>query len=405
MMTITDRNQAEAADETDPLRKARRHFKIPAGVIYLDGNSLGPPPRSALDRLQTAADNEWRNGLIRSWNDACWIDLPAVCGKRIAALIGVEPDDVLVADSVSTNIFKLAGALWRQKGGAIAVSDDEFPTDGYILQGLSGLTGAKLISFNEQDDPFQDQTVKILVKSAAHYKTAAIADIEQWERRACAADAAIIWDLSHATGVLDLRLKNAGAAFAVGCGYKYLNGGPGAPAFVYAAKDQANALEQPLSGWMGHAAPFDFAQPYRPADGVRRFACGTPPILSLSALAGALEIFDQLDLAALEAKARALGDLFLARTERMGLTSVSPGAGQPRGGHVSVKFENGYAVVQALIAHGVIGDFRAPDLMRFGFSPLFLRYADVWDAADILENVLTSEEWRKPEFRKKQTVT
>ncbi len=400
------REEAESFDADDPLRPLRDEFDLPDGIIYLDGNSLGPPPKAALRRLRETSEKEWARGLIKSWNDAGWIDLPRSCGAKIARLIGAGEDEVLIADSVSVNIFKLAAALSAGSSGAIAYHSDEFPTDGYILQGLSKLTGAPLVKLaaNAKEDTLAAD-VRVLVKSVAHYKTAAIADIAAWERAAGEKGAAIIWDLSHAAGLLDINLKQAGARYAVGCGYKYLNGGPGAPAFVYVDRDAAEKLNQPLSGWMGHAAPFDFSEKYTPAPGASRFACGTPPILSLSALDAALDLFAGVEMAAIEAKAKTLGDFFLARCAGLGLESVSPLPSERRGGHVSVRFEHGYEIMQALIAHGVIGDFRAPDLMRFGFSPMFLSYRDIWDAVEMLKNIFKTQEWRDGKYAARRKVT
>ncbi len=400
----TTRDEAVRRDADDPLRALSAHFDLPTGIIYLDGNSLGPPPRRAIDRLTHVAGVEWAGGLIKSWNDANWINLPKTCGAKVARLIGAAADDVIVADSVSANIFKLAGALWRRYGGAVGFEAGEFPTDSYVLQGLSDLSGAPLRQLPSGADPFAGD-VKVFVKSAVDYKTAAIADISHIEKKAQAANGAVIWDLSHATGVVDLDLARDGALYAVGCGYKFLNGGPGAPAFVYAVGELAQSLRQPLSGWMGHAAPFAFDQQYAPAVGVSRFACGTPPILSLSALDAALDVFDGARMAQLETKARTLGDMFLSRVRSAGLETISPDVGERRGGHVSLRYEHGYEVVQALIARGVIGDFRAPDIMRFGFSPAYLSYADVWDGADALLSILQTEEWRKPEFAVRRSVT
>lgn len=401
--TPTSREDAARLDSADPLRSFKSKFDLAPGLIYLDGNSLGPPPKTALARLQKTAAQEWGRDLIRSWNSAGWFDLPKTCGAKIARLIGAHDDDVIVADSVSVNIFKLVSALLMEKRGEVAVFENEFPTDGYILQGLSKLTGAPLHTVQAGDDPFTND-VSVLVLSAVDYKTAAIADVSAWEKRAAQQTASIVWDLSHATGVLPIDLARDGARYAVGCGYKFLNGGPGAPAFLYVRSD-AGAAQQPLSGWMGHAAPFAFDRNYQPATDARRFACGTPPILSLSALDAALDIFDGVDMDAVAQKARGLGDLFLAHALEAGLTTVSPKPGGPRGGHVSLEFDHGYEFVQALIARGVIGDFRAPNLMRFGFSPLFLSYTDVWNAADALIDVLHTESWRAPQFARRDTVT
>lgn len=404
-MTITLAD-AEALDARDPLRALAGEFDLPDGVIYLDGNSLGPPPRAALARLRRAAEAEWREGLIRSWNgvgdEAGWIDLPMRAGAKIARLIGAGADEVIVCDSVSVNLFKLAAALnARKPGSLIAVDADEFPTDQYVLEGLARLTGARLLRLSPGEAPPND--VGVLIKSLVHYRTAAVADMAGTEAAMRARDVDIIWDLSHATGLVALDVAAAGARFAVGCGYKFLNGGPGAPAFLYAARDAAARLSQPISGWMGHRAPFDFSSSYEPAAGVMRFAAGTPPILSISALDAALDLFDGLDTRLPEEKARALGDLFLGLTQALPVRQLPSPA--RRGGHVCLQSSDGYAIIQALIAHGVIGDFRAPDLMRFGFSPLFLSYVDVWRAAKILGDVLCTEEWRRPEFSRRGKVT
>ncbi len=405
-MIPSSRDDAFALDRKDPLARLREQFDLPQEIIYLNGNSLGPPPRRALRRLRETAETEWRHGLIRSWNDAGWMDLPKKCGEKIAPLIGADPQDVLVADSVSVNIFKLAAALCKKCAGAIAYHADEFPTDGYILQGLSHLTNTPLHRLlPDADQHALSDDVSVLIKSIVHYKTAAVADIAAWEDAAAQKNIAIIWDLSHAAGVISVDLKKHGARFAVGCGYKFINGGPGAPAFVYVDHEAAKDLRQPLSGWMGHAAPFQFAEAYAPADGVSRFACGTPPILSLSALDTALDVFADAPISEIEGKAKKMGDIFLALSADLGLENISPPPSERRGGHVSLKFSHGYEVMQALIARGVIGDFRAPDIMRFGFSPLYLSYADIWDAAEILSDVLRSEEWRKAEYAIRGKVT
>lgn len=392
--------EAMALDAADPLRGFAKEFDLPAGVLYLDGNSLGPPPRRALERLERCAHAEWKDGLIRSWNDAGWIDLPARVGAKIARLIGADADEVIVCDSVSVNLFKLATALAAPRRRALAVDANEFPTDQYVLEGVARTAGVPLHRLSGDEPAPRDC---VLIKSLAHYQSAAVADMAAIESAARAHGVDVVWDLSHATGLIAVDVKKAGARFAVGCGYKFLNGGPGAPAFVYAARSGASGLAQPISGWMGHADPFAFASRYAPADGVGRFAAGTPPVLSLAALDAALDLFAGVDVALLERKSRALGDLFLEATKGLGLSS--PHAPARRGGHVCLKSEDGHAIIQALIARGVIGDFRAPDLMRFGFSPLFLSFADVRRAADIFVNVLDTEEWRRPEFARRRKVT
>jgi kynureninase len=389
------RAEALRLDAEDPFREKRALFALPEGVIYLDGNSLGPPTKAALARLETCAEMEWGEGLIRSWDEAGWIDLPRRCGAKIAPLIGAEPDEVLVCDSVSVNLFKLAAALLADApGAALVVAEDEFPTDMYIFEGLSRFAGRPLLRPSEGGGAPQG---RIEIRSCVHYRSAAIADMKAAEAAAREAGDAVIWDLSHAAGAIAIDVKRAGARFAVGCGYKFLNGGPGAPAFLYVAGDCAGRLAQPISGWMGHAAPFDFAPTYRPAGGVARFAAGTPAILSLAALDAALDVYADVDMAAAERKARALGDLFLARTESLSLPSATP-PGVRRGAQVGLRFARGCEVMRALAARGIIGDFRPPDLMRFGFSPLCLSYAEVFDAAGALCDVLATEEWRDPRF-------
>lgn len=399
------RAEAEALDAQDPLRNVRDRFDLEDGVIYLDGNSLGPPTKAALDRLQQTAGVEWKQDLIRSWNDADWIDLPHTCGRKIADLIGVDYDTALVCDSVSVNIFKLASALLKRKIGAIAYEQGEFPTDGYILQGLARQTGASITPLPPDQFGALNENISVFVKSAVNYKTAAVADIAAWERIASDYGVAIIWDLSHAAGIIDLNLKKDGAHFAVGCGYKFLNGGPGAPGYIYVSSETIADLFQPLSGWMGHASPFEFADEYEPAQGIERFACGTPPILSMAALDAALDAYDDVSMSAVEQKSRALGDMFISLSLELGLETISPPLGERRGGHVSLPHPNGYAIMQAMITREIIGDFRPPNLMRFGFSPLYIRYTDIWDAASAMKTILQDEIWRDPAFSQRKKVT
>jgi kynureninase len=401
---MTTLDEARALDASDPLRAYAAQFDLPDGVIYLDGNSLGAPPRAALARLQQAANKEWRDGLIRSWNGfesgKGWIDLPKRAGAKIAKLIGARPDEVIVCDSVSVNLFKLAAALIAKRPDAdLCVDAGEFPTDQYVLEGVARMTGAPLIRLTGREMPQN----ALLVRSLVHYKSAEILDMAATERRAATQGCDIIWDLSHATGLAAVDVAAAGAQFAVGCGYKFLNGGPGAPAFIYVAEKEAHKLDQPISGWMGHASPFEFRSKYEPASGVARFLAGTPPILSLSALDAALDLFDGIDMRLVESKARALGDLFIERSRNLGLAAVpSP---ERRGGHVCLVAQNGYQIMLALIARGVIGDFRAPNLMRFGFSPLYLSYSDVIRAAEILADVIATEDWKRPEYAQRSKVT
>ena len=401
----TTREEALQRDAADPLADRAALFDLPDGVTYLVGHSLGPPPKGARDRL-AAAQADWAGDLVRSWNSAGWIDLAERTGDRLAALIGAGPGEVIVADSVSVNLFKLAAAALPQaKTYALFVEEDEFPTDQYIAAGLGGLSGAE-VRLLAPGGSFGALTAGgVVIKSAVNYRSSEVADIAAHEREARRHGALIIWDLSHATGVLDLKLAADGAVLAAGCTYKYLNGGPGAPAFVFVAGELSPKLANPLPGWMGHAAPFAFDGRYVPRDGVARFASGTPPILSLAALSGALEAIEGAGLGQLQAKARALGALAVARAQAMGLDVLSPVEDGRRGGHVSLRIADGYPVVQALAARGVMADFRAPDTVRFGFSPLFLSYQAAWNAMAALAEILESRSWDQPQFHARAKVT
>lgn len=401
------RQDCEALDRADPLGGMRARFDLPEGVIYLDGHSLGPATHGALERVKRAAGEEWRNGLIRSWNDAGWFDLPARTGARLARLVGVAPGDVIVTDSVSVNLFKLAVAGLGLTGArTVMVQGDEFPTDQSIAAGIANAGLGELKRLPPQDALAAFGAYRgVIIRSAVNYRTGEVADIDAWERVAASAGNLVVWDLSHATGVLNLQLAARGAKVAAGCTYKFLNGGPGAPAFVYACADIAQKLHSPILGWFGQKDQFDFGSEYVAKDGAARFATGTPPVLSLSALDAALDAFDGVDLAQTEAKARALGDLIIARTTSLGLDAISPSDSARRGGHVSVRHKHGYAVVQALIARGIIPDFRAPDTMRFGLAPLYVRFVDVWDAMDALTDVLATRVWDRPEYHARAAVT
>lgn len=399
--------EAEALDANDPLAGAREAFRLPEGVTYLVGHSLGPASHRALETLQSAAARDWSEGLVGSWNTAGWIDLPATVGARIARLIGVPSDKVVVCDSVSLNLFKLVGALVALPGMArrIIVEAGEFPTDQYILERLADLVSAEFVRAPAGEGAGALDRGGVLVRSLVDYRSAAVADVEGIEETARRSGGAVVWDLSHATGVIDLNLANRGARFAVGCTYKYLNGGPGAPAFIYAAGDEAGRLETPLAGWLGHARPFAFEDHYEAAGGLQRFLAGTPPILSMAALNGALDVFEGVSMAQVEAKARRLGDMCLAGFEALGLASPSPPIGTRRGGHVSLRHGDGYAVSRALAERGHQTDFRTPDTIRFGLSPLFLGYGEVWRTLEDLKDILATEEWRDPRFAIRAKVT
>jgi len=407
------REQAHALDLADPLARFRDAFDLPSGVIYLDGNSLGPPPLSAHERLERTSRREWGEGLVRSWNAAAWIEAPLRVGGKIARLIGAKPGEVTVADATSVNIFKLAaGALSLRPGRRTILSETaSFPTDLYALQGLVALLGdrAQLKTVAPEDlvAAIDDDTA-VVVLTHVHYKSALRWDMAAVTAAAHAKGALVLWDLCHTAGAIAADLNGAQADLAVGCGYKYLNGGPGAPAFLFVAERHQSAIRSPLWGWMGHAAPFAFEDGYRGAPDIRGQVTGTPPILALAALEAGVDLQLEADPSLVEAKGLALADLFIAEAEASAdpeLRLASPRDAARRGLHVAFAHPAGYAIVQALIARGVIGDFRAPDIARFGFSPLFLGYAEVWDAAQALGEVLASRAWDRPEFQARAAVT
>ncbi len=418
---LPTRDDFAALDAGDPLAHHREQFVLPEGVIYLDGNSLGALPKTTSERVRHTIEQEWGHDLIRSWNSAGWIDLAAVLGDKIGRLIGAAPGETIVADSTSINLFKvLSAALALNPGRSRIVSQrDNFPTDLYMAQGLTRLLGGSYELTLLDDDPSaeaieqalsQHDDVAVLMLTHVNYRTGRLHDLARITAAAHRAGALMIWDLAHTAGALPIDLTAADADFAVGCGYKYLNGGPGAPAFLWVAARHQEAFAQPLSGWLGHAAPFEFSPDYRPAPGIARYLCGTPPVLSMVALDCGLDTVLAADFQALREKSMRLGDLFIEWVEARadagtGLRLASPRERQERGSQVSFHHPEGYAVMQALIARGVIGDFRAPDILRFGFAPLYLRYVDIWDAAEALTDLLRTGEWDRPEFHQRAAVT
>jgi kynureninase len=417
------RQDALALDAADPLAPLRAQFHIPDGLIYLDGNSLGVLPRATAARLQQVVEQEWGKGLIRSWNSAGWMALPARVGDKIARLVGAGPGELVVADSTSVNLFKvLAAALLIVKQDTparrvILSERSNFPTDLYIAESLAREHGFELVLVepDEIESQLTEQTA-VLMLTHVNYRTGRMHDMAAVTRQAHAAGALTIWDLAHSAGAVPVDLSAAHADFAVGCGYKYLNGGPGAPAFVWAHPRHVGRFWQPLAGWIGHAAPFEFTPGYRPAAGIARYQCGTPAVLSLAALECGVDTVlaaepysqGQGGMAALRRKSLALTRLFAERVQATcpALALASPTQDAERGSQVCFSHpELGYPVVQALIARGVIGDFRAPDVLRFGFTPLYLRFVDAWDAAEHLREVLAHEEWRRPEFNQRHAVT
>ena len=406
------REALAAMDAEDPLAPLRERFDLP-DLIYLDGNSLGPLPRAARERVRRCVDTEWGRDLIASWNKAGWIDLPRTTGAKIAALIGAEPDAVRVADSTSVNLFKvLAAALrLRPERRRIVSQRGNFPTDLYTAEGLTALMGDghELHLVDEPDgieDAITDDTAVVML-THVDYRTGRMLDMGAVTRVAHAAGALAVWDLAHSAGAVPLDLAACGADFAVGCGYKYLNGGPGASAFLYVApRHQPHALN-PLSGWFAHAEPFAFEPGFRAAGGADRFLTGTPPVLSTVSLDAALDLWADVSMADVRAKSVALTDLFIRLVEKRcpALELASPREAAMRGSQVSFRNDEAYAIVQALIERGVIGDFRAPDIARFGFAPLFIRFVDVWDAVERMGEVLDGRLWDAPRFRRRGKVT
>ncbi|HRY42796.1 MAG TPA: kynureninase [Thermoanaerobaculia bacterium] len=410
---MISRADAAALDAADPLASFRDRFVLPEGLVYLDGNSLGALPKGAAERMVEVVSREWGAGLIRSWNDAGWIDLPRRVGDKIARLVGGEPGEVVCTDSTSVNLWKvLAAALsLRPERRTVLSEEGNFPTDLYVAEGLARLLGQghrlRLVPKGELLTSL-DADVAALLLTHVDYRTGVRHDMERLTRAAHEAGAIAIWDLAHSAGAMPVDLRAAGADLAVGCGYKYLCGGPGAPAFLWVPKRLQDSFVQPLSGWLGHAEPFAFERVYRPAEGVGRFLCGTPPILSMSSLDAALDVILEADLAIVRAKSEALTSFFIEAVEQEcgdAVRLVSPRVPSLRGSQVSFTHPDAYAVMRALIERSVVGDFRAPDVLRFGFAPLYVGFVDAWDAAKALADVLSSHAHERPELRRRAAVT
>ncbi|ROZ71326.1 kynureninase [Ramlibacter sp. WS9] len=431
MTTLQD---CRALDAQDPLRNLRDLFILPEGVIYLDGNSLGVLPRAAPARIAQAVTEEWGQGLIRSWNSAGWFSLPQRLGDRIATLIGAKAGEVVATDSTSINLYKVLSAALHMAAQAdpkrkrVVSERSNFPTDLYIAQSLCKERGFTLdLVDDERIDEALGADVAVLMLTHVNYRTGAMHDMAAITAAAHRHGALTVWDLAHSAGAVPVDLHAAQADFAIGCGYKYLNGGPGAPAFAWVHPQHTDRFEQPLSGWWGHAAPFEFTPEYRPAPGIARYLCGTQPILGMTALECGLDTLLAAQplggMTALRAKSLALTDLYIRLVEERcaghGLELVTPRDHGRRGSQVCLTRRDvkeagaasgAYAIVQALIARGVIGDFRAgdakhPDILRFGFTPLYIGFEDVWHSVEHLKQVLESAEWRRPEFNQKHAVT
>ena len=399
-------------DAADPLAARRELFALPAGVIYLDGNSLGALPKSVAPRLARAVEHEWGVGLIRSWNDADWYPAPQRVGNRIAKLIGAVDGEVVCADSTSVNLFKVLVAALRMRPGRTRIVGERgnFPTDAYVASGVAELMSAQFVA-PEPDDVLAaiDERTAIVSLTHVNYKTGRVYDMAGITRRAHEVGALVVWDLCHTAGALPCDLNGNDVDFAVGCGYKYFNGGPGAPAFVFVAQRHQDAVRQPLTGWHGHARPFEFTQDYAPGSGIDRMLVGTASQLGLIALEQALSAFDGVDMQQLRRKSELMTDLFIRLTDQelagYGFGLASPRAVAQRGSQVSLTHPEGYAIMQALIARGAIGDFRAPDILRFGFAVLYLSFAEVGRAVAVLKEVMATEAWNTPEFRARKAVT
>lgn len=406
------RDEIKALDAADPLAGFKSRFDLPDDVIYLDGNSLGARPASVPGRMEDVLRQEWGEDLIRSWNTHDWINAPRRLGAKIARLIGAEADEVLAGESTSVNIFKsLCACLQLSPERSVILSErGNFPTDAYMMEGLATLCGGRirqrLVETSEIAEALDDDVAALLL-THTNYKSGRLHDMKALTHLAQARGIPVIWDLSHSAGALPVELNDCGADFAVGCGYKYLNGGPGAPAFLFVAKRHQEVVSPILSGWLGHARPFAFEDQYEPAPGIDRFQCGTPAILGLAALECGLDIMLEADMDAIRTKSQALGGLFIEQVEERldGFELRSPRDAQQRGSQVSFAHEHGYPIMQALIARGVIGDFRAPDILRFGFTPLYVGFDDVARAVDHLVEVMTAEEWREPRFNQRAAVT
>lgn len=407
-------SEVEQLDRQDPLREVIHCFDLPPDTIYLCGNSLGALPKSVPSHLSAVTQQQWGEALIRSWNAHAWFVMPEHISAKLAKLLGADADEVTVADSTSVNLFKATCAAKGLRPGRrkILTEAGNFPTDAYVLQGLARMLGpsARFASAARSDlmSAIDDDTA-VVVLTHVHYKDCAMFDMAEVTRQAHAQGALVVWDLSHSVGALPVDLNGCDADFAVGCTYKYLNGGPGSPAFIFAARRHHASMDPGLVGWWGHEKPFEFSDDYAPAPGMRRMLSGTGHILGMAALDAALEIFDTLDMRQVREKSLRMSALFLDLVEQrcagFGVTAITRRDDAARGSHVAIAHPDGYAIMQALIRRGIIGDFRAPDVMRFGLTPLYLSYRNVWDAVDGLAQVLTSGEWKSADLARRTLVT
>jgi len=410
-MPIT-RDDCAALDAADKLRGLRARFQLEDGINYLDGNSLGALPRGVAAHLAMVVNDQWGKGLIRSWNAAGWYVSPARVGAKLAPLLGAQPHEVTVTESISINLFKLlvAAARLRPRRKVILAEHGNFPSDNHIVDSVARLLGleARFVPAGAIAAAIDEETC-VATLSHVNYRTAEVQDMAKVTQSAHARGALIVWDLAHSSGAVELELDRAGADFAVGCGYKFLNGGPGAPSHIFVAEQHIGVLDQPLTGWFGHAEPFRFDDRYRRADGIRHMLCSTPQMLSMAAFEKALDAFEGVRMGEVARKGRALGDLLISlydeRLARLGCGLATLRDGARRGNHVSLTHGNGYAVMGALIRRGVIGDFRAPDVMRFGFGPLYVRFVDIFDAVGAIADILESGAFKNERLAERQAVT
>ncbi|WP_296048112.1 kynureninase [uncultured Alteromonas sp.] len=406
---------AQTLDKQDSLAGLRQQFLLPQNTVYLDGNSLGPLPVAAKERAVEVVNQQWGQDLITSWNQHAWIDLPQQCGELIAPVIGAAPGQVICCDSISVNLFKvLSGALKMQQGRQkVVTTKDNFPTDIYVIEGLKQQLGAascELVLSDESDIEAQlDESVAMLLLTQVNFRSGRLLDMQRITEAAHARGILVIWDLAHSAGALPVKLDECKADFAVGCTYKYLNGGPGAPAFIYVAHRHQTAFKQPLSGWMGHAAPFSFDSDYAPVQGVKQNLSGTPAVIAMSVLEAALSIWSQVDMLQVRQKSLAMGEFFLECLKACELDKelvcVSPDSALERGSQLAFQHEQAYAICQAWIDAGVIADFRAPDLLRIGFTPLYVSFEELWIAVNKLKLIIENKDYLSEAYQSLQTVT
>jgi kynureninase len=403
-------------DTLDPIKKVREEFALPKDIIYFDGNSLGPLPKNTIKSLDSVIQREWGDGLVRSWNDENWINLPRNLGNQIAPLIGAKEGEVIVVDSTSVNLFKvLSSALLLNKNRKVIVSESgNFPSDLYILEGVNNMFGESyerclMDEGDEEIEKYIDSSTAVVVLSHINYKTGRITDIKKITTFAHEKGALVVWDISHSVGVLPMNLHDLGVDFAVGCTYKHLNGGPGAPGFLFVHSSLIEKVSQPLTGWLGHIKPFDFEVEYKPANDINKFICGTPPIIAYKAIESGLEIFKDLSIIEIREKSTKLSEMFIQLMKQecteFGFTLFSPKNSEHRGSQISFLHENAYSIIQALISHGIIGDYREPNVMRFGISPLYMRFEDVWNAITCLREIMQTGQWQSEKFKNKNYVT